>query len=126
MTENGFAVKDEHVLPKEGAIHDYDRVKYFNGATNALLQAVLDDGVDVRAYFPWSEPLLLESSVVNTSTNTPSPGFIDNFEWADGYTTRFGVTYIDYETQERTPKDSANFLVEVTCSTPSSLYPFLI
>jgi len=41
------------------------------------------------------------------------PGFVDNFEWADGYTTRFGVTYVDYETQARYPKESAKFLVKV-------------
>jgi len=40
-------------------------------------------------------------------------GFLDNFEWADGYITRFGVTYVDYETQKRYPKDSARFLLKV-------------
>jgi len=40
-------------------------------------------------------------------------GFLDNFEWADGYLTRFGVTYVDYETQKRYPKDSAKFLIKV-------------
>ena len=39
---------------------------------------------------------------------------LDNFEWADGYSTRFGVTYVDYATQERFPKDSAFFLKEVS------------
>jgi Glycosyl hydrolase family 1 len=38
---------------------------------------------------------------------------VDNFEWADGYVTRFGVTYVDYETQARYPKESAKFLVKV-------------
>ena len=40
-------------------------------------------------------------------------GFLDNFEWADGYASRFGVTYVDYKTQKRYPKDSAKFLVKV-------------
>ena len=40
-------------------------------------------------------------------------GFLDNFEWADGYETRFGVTYVDYATQKRYPKESAKFLVKV-------------
>lgn len=93
VTENGFAVKDEDLMPIEQAIQDTDRVEYFRGNCEALLAAVREDGVDVRAYFPWS--------------------FLDNFEWADGYVTRFGVTYVDYETQVRTPKASARFLVQV-------------
>jgi len=92
VTENGFAVKDENMKPIEEALQDVDRVNYFKGTTDALYHAVLDDGVDVRAYFPWS--------------------FVDNFEWADGYITRFGVTYVDYETQKRYPKESAKFLVK--------------
>lgn len=43
----------------------------------------------------------------------PTLGFLDNFEWADGYSTRFGVTYVDYETQKRYPKASAKWLVKV-------------
>lgn len=92
VTENGFAVKDESSKPIEEALQDSDRVNYFKGTTASLKAAVLEDGVDVRAYFPWS--------------------FLDNFEWADGYSTRFGVTYVDYETQQRYPKESAKFLVK--------------
>ncbi|KAF7976929.1 hypothetical protein HWV62_5340 [Athelia sp. TMB] len=90
VTENGFAVKDEDTMPLEDALADKDRVKYYEGTTRVLVQSIHDDGVDVRAYFPWS--------------------LLDNFEWADGYVTRFGVTYINYETQERLPKDSGKFL----------------
>jgi hypothetical protein len=43
-------------------------------------------------------------------------GLLDNFEWSDGYTTRFGVTYVNYETQERYPKNSAYFLKKVSLS----------
>jgi beta-glucosidase len=75
------------------AIQDHDRVQYFKGTTSSLNAAMFEDGVDVRAYFPWS--------------------LLDNFEWADGYITRFGVTYVDYETQKRYPKDSAKFLTQV-------------
>ncbi|KAF8840142.1 glycoside hydrolase family 1 protein [Paxillus ammoniavirescens] len=92
VTENGFAVKDENSKPIAEALQDHDRVSYFKGTTAAVKAAVLEDGVDIRAYFPWS--------------------FLDNFEWADGYITRFGVTYVDYETQRRYPKESAKFLVE--------------
>lgn len=55
VTENGFAVKDENDMPKEQALLDNDRIQYFRGTTSVLLSAILDDGVDLRAYFPWSE-----------------------------------------------------------------------
>ncbi|KAK7682745.1 Beta-glucosidase 1B [Cerrena zonata] len=90
VTENGFAVKDEDKMPVEEALQDHDRVQYYRGVTESLIKAVNDDGVDVRAYFAWS--------------------LLDNFEWADGYITRFGVTYVDYETQKRYPKESAKFI----------------
>jgi beta-glucosidase len=54
VTENGFAVKDEDSMPREQAIKDTDRVNYFKGTTRSLLAAINEDGVDVRAYFPWS------------------------------------------------------------------------
>ncbi|KAL6298950.1 beta-glucosidase 1B [Sparassis latifolia] len=92
VTENGFAVKDENNKPVEEALSDADRVQYFRGTTTALLAAVAEDGVDIRAYFGWS--------------------LLDNFEWADGYVTRFGVTYVDYETQKRYPKASAKFICQ--------------
>ncbi|KAJ6601188.1 beta-glucosidase [Mycena vulgaris] len=92
VTENGFAVKNENDMPKEVAIKDTDRLNYYRGVTAALQAAVNEDGVDVRCYLAWS--------------------LLDNFEWADGYITRFGVTYVDYNTQERLPKDSAKFLVK--------------
>lgn len=54
VTENGFAVKDEHNMPVEQALQDADRIEYFRGMTGALQAAVVEDGVDVKAYFPWS------------------------------------------------------------------------
>ncbi|KAI0725480.1 beta-glucosidase [Fomitopsis betulina] len=92
VTENGFAVKDETSKPIEEALSDHDRVHYFQGTTSSLLAATTEDGVDIRSYFAWS--------------------LLDNFEWADGYTTRFGVTYVDYDTQKRYPKDSARFICQ--------------
>ncbi|KAH9924982.1 beta-glucosidase 1B [Epithele typhae] len=92
ITENGFAVKDEDAMPLERALADTDRVRYFAGNTAAILAAVNEDGVDVRSYFAWS--------------------LLDNFEWcvADGYVTRFGLTYVDYDTQKRYPKESGKFV----------------
>ncbi|OJT04042.1 Beta-glucosidase 1B [Trametes pubescens] len=92
VTENGFAVKDENSMPVEQAIADNDRVQYFKGNTDALLAARNEDGVDLRAYFAWS--------------------LLDNFEWADGYVTRFGLTYVDYDTQKRYPKESGKFVAQ--------------
>ena len=54
VTENGFAVKDEHNMPVEQALQDADRIEYFRGMTSALQAAVVEDSVDVKAYFPWS------------------------------------------------------------------------
>ncbi len=58
VTENGFAVKDEDAMPLEQALLDHDRVQYFRGTTSALLAAIHEDGVDIRAYFPWSKSYL--------------------------------------------------------------------
>ncbi|KAG8906590.1 hypothetical protein FRB99_006545 [Tulasnella sp. 403] len=91
VTENGFAVKDENDLTVEQAVNDVDRINYFAGNLEALFGAI-EDGVVIKSYFGWS--------------------FLDNFEWADGYGTRFGVTHVNYETQERTPKNSARFLTK--------------
>ncbi|WWC95633.1 hypothetical protein V866_002498 [Kwoniella sp. B9012] len=93
MTENGWAIKGESALsPAEASIQadDEGRVQYYNGYTQALKEAIQIDGVDVRSYF----------------------GFMDNFEWASGLVPRFGSVYVDYETFERTPKDSATSLMK--------------
>ena len=83
ITENGMSAHD--VVSLDGKVHDPNRIDYLNRYLNELEKAI-DDGVDVRGYFQWS--------------------LMDNFEWAKGYTDRFGLVYIDYETQERVPKDS--------------------
>ncbi|KFY17938.1 hypothetical protein V492_00267 [Pseudogymnoascus sp. VKM F-4246] len=78
----------ENDLPLEGILDDEFRAEYFRSYIAALAQAVEEDGVDVRAYMAWS--------------------LMDNFEWAEGYKTRFGVTFVDYEGgQKRFPKKSA-------------------
>jgi beta-glucosidase len=54
VTENGFAVSGENDMPLDQALKDTDRVNYFLGTTAALLAAINEDSVDIRAYFPWS------------------------------------------------------------------------
>ncbi|KIJ63193.1 glycoside hydrolase family 1 protein [Hydnomerulius pinastri MD-312] len=92
ITESGFAVKGENSKTIEEAINDTDREEYYRDYTKAMLEAVTEDGVDVKGYFAWS--------------------LLDNFEWAEGYRIRFGVTYVDYKTQKRYPKHSSKFLKE--------------
>lgn len=87
-TENGTSLKGENDLPREQILDDEFRAEYFRGYVGALAKAVEEDGVDVRAYLAWS--------------------LMDNFEWAEGYETRFGVTFVDYEGgQKRYLKKSA-------------------
>jgi beta-glucosidase len=83
ITENGAAYPDECV---GGAVDDAARVRYLGSHIQAVATA-REAGVDVRGYFAWS--------------------LLDNFEWAHGYTKRFGIVHVDYATQQRTPKASA-------------------
>ena len=82
ITENGAAMKDE---VSNGRVHDPERTLYI-GQHLAELDRAAQAGVDIRGYFAWS--------------------LMDNFEWAEGYTKRFGLVYVDFETQERIIKDS--------------------
>jgi beta-glucosidase len=86
VTENGAAYDDVAVV-EDGRtrVHDEERVGFVEDHLSAILDAV-DAGVDVRGYFYWS--------------------LLDNFEWAWGYEKRFGIVRVDYDTQERTVKDS--------------------
>jgi beta-glucosidase len=90
ITENGCSSSD--VPAEDGIVYDTDRVMYLRNYL-AHLQRAAAEGVPVRGYFLWS--------------------LLDNFEWADGYTNRFGLHYVDYATQLRTPKLSAAFYREV-------------
>jgi beta-glucosidase len=88
VTENGTSLKGENDLPLEEILDDEFRANYFRTYIDAMAQAVKEDGVKVHAYLAWS--------------------LMDNFEWAEGYETRFGVTFVDYEGgQKRYPKKSA-------------------
>ncbi len=85
ITENGMAAPDELI---DGAIHDEGRVSYYRDHINELLSARAG-GVDVRGYYAWS--------------------LLDNLEWAEGWTKRFGIIGVDSKSMERTPKDSAHW-----------------
>lgn len=93
VTENGAAFSD-YVDPN-GAVHDPERIDYLRSHFTAAHQAITA-GVDLRGYFVWS--------------------LLDNFEWADGYSQRFGLVFVDFKSQERTAKRSARFMAEV-CQT---------
>ncbi|SHH33637.1 beta-glucosidase [Jatrophihabitans endophyticus] len=89
ITENGAAYPD--TVTAEGVADD-DRVAYLRGHLGAVLDAV-DAGVDVRGYYAWS--------------------LLDNFEWAWGYSQRFGLIHVDYATQERRLKRSAEVYADI-------------
>jgi beta-glucosidase len=86
ITENGTSSAD--VPADDGIVYDSDRIMYLRNYLGQLQRAT-SEGVPVRGYFLWS--------------------LLDNFEWADGYNNRFGIHYVDYATQKRTPKLSAHF-----------------
>ena len=90
ITENGAAYDDD--VAEDGAVHDADRTAYILAHIDAVGRAI-DEGADVRGYFVWS--------------------LLDNFEWAWGYAKRFGIVRVDYETQERTVKDSGLAFAQV-------------
>lgn len=87
VTENGAAFADE--LGADGVVHDAGRVEFFRAHLEQIVRA-RGDGIPVDGYFAWS--------------------LMDNFEWSEGYTLRYGVCHVDFATQQRTPKDSARFL----------------
>jgi beta-glucosidase len=90
ITENGASSAD--VISPDGHIYDTDRTMYLRNYIGQLHRAV-SEGIPVRGYFCWS--------------------LMDNYEWADGYAYRFGIHYVDFKTQKRTPKLSAHFYKEV-------------
>ncbi len=90
VTENG-ACYDDPVAP-DGTVHDDDRVAYLRDHLGAARRA-LADGVNLRGYFVWS--------------------LIDNFEWAEGYSRRFGIIHVDFASLKRTPKTSFAFLADI-------------
>jgi beta-glucosidase len=83
VLENGMA-NDDYVAP-DGEVRDPERIAYLRDHLGALLDAI-SAGVDVRGYFAWS--------------------LLDNFEWANGFSKRFGLVWVDYPSGARIPKSS--------------------
>jgi len=90
ITENGMSNLDW--VHSDGAVHDPQRIDYTRRYLIELNKAI-EDGADIQGYFHWS--------------------ILDNFEWGEGYKDRFGMIFVDYETQQRTLKDSAHWYAEV-------------
>jgi beta-glucosidase len=86
VTENGRAVHD--YIDPEGEVDDEERISYLDAHFRAAHEAI-ERGVDLRGYMVWS--------------------FLDNFEWAEGYSKRFGIVFVEYGTQRRVPKSSARW-----------------
>ena len=92
VTENGAAFPDVVV---DGAVHDGARIAYLRGHLTAAHEA-MQAGVNLRGYYVWS--------------------LLDNFEWAYGYSQRFGLIHVDFATLTRTLKDSASWYRDVIAS----------
>ena len=90
VTENGAAFDD--APDRDGRVRDPERIAYLEAHLGACHEAI-NRGVPLRGYFAWS--------------------LLDNYEWAHGYTKRFGLVYVDYETQRRIPKSSAAWYADV-------------
>lgn len=90
VTENGAGYDED--APRNGEVLDLHRRDYVRNCLRELYDAI-EDGIPIRGYFLWS--------------------FMDNFEWEDGYSRRFGIVYNDFKTQKRTPKLSAHWYSKV-------------
>lgn len=101
ITENGAAFPD---LPENERVHDPKRAQYMQDILQQVLRAK-NEGVNVNGYFVWT--------------------FLDNFEWAEGYHPRFGLVYVDFQTQQRIIKSSDTgmliLLNKLLCLSPTLL-----
>jgi beta-glucosidase len=89
ITENGASFTD---VLQAGQVHDPLRVSFLEGYMDAAARAI-EDGVNLKGYFIWS--------------------LMDNFEWNQGYSKRFGLVYVDHVTQQRVIKDSGTWVKEL-------------
>lgn len=92
ITENGAAFDDQVV---KGRVHDEQRLDYIRQHVKQMALS-MQDGADVRGYFAWS--------------------MMDNFEWAQGYSKRFGLVHVDYKTQHRIVKDSGRWYARLAAA----------
>ena len=100
VTENGMSNIDILETGVTNRVRDPQRIEFTRQYLLALHRAIRD-GADIRGYFHWS--------------------IMDNFEWAEGYTQRFGMVHVDFNTGERTPKDSAMWYRQVIVSNGANL-----
>ena len=98
ISENGMSAHD--TISLDGKVHDPNRIDFLNRYLLSLSKAA-DEGTLISAYFVWS--------------------LMDNFEWASGYSERFGLIYVDYQTQERILKDSAYWYQNVITNNGKTL-----
>lgn len=87
ITENGTPGTDEQISG-DGCVHDRARIEYIEGFLRWIAKA-MEEGADIRGYYVWS--------------------LMDNWEWNAGFTSRYGLTYVDFDTQKRTVKDSGRW-----------------
>ena len=85
----------------DGRVHDPNRIDFMKRYLRELHRSI-QDGAEVMGYMYWS--------------------VLDNFEWADGYDKRFGLVHVDYQTQERTIKDSGYFYRDVIATNGEAIF----
>jgi len=95
ITESGCSYLDMPYEKEDGHVPDSRRTAFFREHLAELARAI-QDGANVRAYHAWS--------------------LLDNFEWSDGYSQRYGLTYVDFRDQKRTVKDSGSWYGKVAAS----------
>jgi len=98
ITENGLSCRDW--VSVDGKVHDPNRIDFLTRYLGYVSRAC-EEGIPVHGFFQWS--------------------IMDNFEWAEGYKDRFGMVYVDFETQQRTPKDSYYWYQDVIKSNGSAI-----
>ena len=98
ITENGLSCHD--MISSDGKVHDPNRIIFVESYLKQLKKAS-ENGVDIRGYFHWS--------------------LMDNFEWHSGYAERFGMIYVDYQTQKRIIKDSGYWYKNIIAENGESL-----